>query len=230
MAAFGFEHIFDRIFEGEDVVLAIAVDEIDEGCERGRLAGADRSGDEHEAVLIAGERQDVFEWQADVFDRADVAVDDAKHHVIAKALLDDRGAVTTAGRRIGEVDVAAFFETGPFGFRKERAREFFGLFRGQRIMVFPDGRECAKAPPGRWVASGEVNIRAVVFTADLEVLVNVFEDLMGGHGACWKGLGCSRCRDGLPGWKRVRWRCVGSAIFSMHHRARSSIRGGQWSR
>ena len=187
------------------MIFAIAVDEIDESRERGGLAGADRAGDEHEAVLITGERQDVFEWQADVFDRADLAVDDAEHHVIAEALLDDRGAVASARRGIGKVDVAALLEACPFGFRKERTGEFFSLFRGQRSMVIPNRREGAEASPCRRVAGGEVDIRAVVLSADLKVLVNVVEDLMGGHGAYGKGLCRLRCRDGLPDWRGWKW-------------------------
>jgi hypothetical protein len=55
VAALGFEDVFDRVLEGENVVLAVAVDEIDERGEGGGFAGADRTGDEDQAVLVAGE-------------------------------------------------------------------------------------------------------------------------------------------------------------------------------
>ncbi len=101
VAALRLEDVFDRILERDDVVVAVLVDLIDEGGERGGLAGADGAGDEDEAVVIAGQGRQVSR-QAEFLHRADLGVDDAEGHVDAEALLDDGGAeaaVSPASRR-----------------------------------------------------------------------------------------------------------------------------------
>ena len=51
-------HELDRILDREDVAGARAVDVVDHRRERGRLAGAGRPGDEHEARAALGELAD----------------------------------------------------------------------------------------------------------------------------------------------------------------------------
>ena len=46
-------------------------------------------------------------------------------------------------------------------------------------MVVPDRQELTEAPPRRWKGGGEVNIGALVIAAELEVLIDVVENLMG---------------------------------------------------
>ena len=50
------EHL-DRILDGHDVALAGVVDVVDHRRQGGRLARPGRSGDEHEAALLVGERR-----------------------------------------------------------------------------------------------------------------------------------------------------------------------------
>jgi hypothetical protein len=45
-------------------------------------------------------------------------------------------------------------------------------------MGVPDGRESSEPPPSRRVAGRKVNIGAIVFDSDLEILVNVGEDFV----------------------------------------------------
>ena len=182
VAAFGFEDVFNRVFEGENVVLAVAVDEIDEGGEGGGLAGTDGTGDQHEAVLIAGERKDVLERQADVFDRLDLVVDDPEGHVVAEALFDDGSAVASVRRGVGKVNISLFFEPFPFLRTEEGPGEALGVFGSERIVVGPNRRKLAKTSPCRRVGRREVEIRAIVIAAELEVLIDVIEDLMCRHG------------------------------------------------
>ena len=49
----------DRIFDRNDVVLAVSVDVIDHRRERGRFSRSCGPGDEHEAFLQLAELQDV---------------------------------------------------------------------------------------------------------------------------------------------------------------------------
>jgi hypothetical protein len=68
VAAFGLEDEFDGIFECENVIFSVAVDEINKGGKCGGFAGAYRAGDENDAILIAGERKDVFEGKPEFFE------------------------------------------------------------------------------------------------------------------------------------------------------------------
>src|SRR3990167_11345685 len=56
----GFENIFDRVFNRDNVLHALGVDEIDESCERRCLALADRTDDEEESLRTPREgREDI---------------------------------------------------------------------------------------------------------------------------------------------------------------------------
>ena len=48
------ENVFDRIFEGEDVVLTVTIDEVNECGERGGFSRADGARYQHKPVVIAG--------------------------------------------------------------------------------------------------------------------------------------------------------------------------------
>ena len=89
VALLGVEDEFDGVFESEDVVFAVLVDEVDEGGEGGGLAGADGAGDEDEAVVVTGEGHEVFDGQTEFFDGADIGADDPEDDVDAEALFDD---------------------------------------------------------------------------------------------------------------------------------------------
>jgi hypothetical protein len=45
-------------------------------------------------------------------------------------------------------------------------------------MGIPDGRQSSESPPSRRIAGRKVDIGAIVFDSDLEILVNVSEDFV----------------------------------------------------
>jgi hypothetical protein len=45
-------------------------------------------------------------------------------------------------------------------------------------MGLPDGRQSSESPPSRRIAGRKVDIGAIVFDSDLEILVNVSEDFV----------------------------------------------------
>jgi hypothetical protein len=45
-------------------------------------------------------------------------------------------------------------------------------------MGIPDGRQSSESPPSRRIAGRKVDIGAIVFDPDLEILVNVSEDFV----------------------------------------------------
>jgi len=50
--------------------------------------------------------------------------------------------------------------------------------RGEMRVIVPNWRELAEAPPGRRKGGGKVNVRALVFPPELEILVNVIKNLV----------------------------------------------------
>ena len=52
--------VLDGVFHCNDVRVAVVVDAVDDARERGGFAGAGRAGDEDEAFLVLGEREDAF--------------------------------------------------------------------------------------------------------------------------------------------------------------------------
>ena len=57
-AALVLVHELDRVLDRDDVLVALAVDLVDHGRERGRLAAAGRAGDQHEAARQLGQLVD----------------------------------------------------------------------------------------------------------------------------------------------------------------------------
>jgi len=97
VAAFGGLDDFDGVFDGDDVVGAGGVEVVHHGGEGGGFAGADRAGDEDEAVVVAEEFFEGFLvlGEAEVFEAADFFRDHAvgargavfvKHEVHAAAV------------------------------------------------------------------------------------------------------------------------------------------------
>ena len=108
---FGWKTYSIGILERDDVLVPLEVHLLDERGQRGRFAGADRAGDEDEAVVIAREQLEALR-QAELVHRADVGADDAEDDVDPEPLPNDAGAEAPELGRVGEIDVAAFGELG----------------------------------------------------------------------------------------------------------------------
>jgi hypothetical protein len=119
VAAQGFEDVLDGVFQGEDVILAILVNEIDQGGESGGLSGAHRTGHEEQAVVIPGERNEVVDRKAKGGKVTNGGADDPEDDVDPEALLHHRGPETALGIGVGKVDVSGLLETIPFLFCQE---------------------------------------------------------------------------------------------------------------
>src|SRR5688500_3959763 len=108
--------IFDRIFDRDNVILLLFVDDVDDGGLGGALARAGWSSDEHEAVAEFGDIREVRR-KAERFQRRDFGRDDAHHDRVDAALLKDIYAKSRARRqRVTQVGGAG-------------TREFFGRVR-----------------------------------------------------------------------------------------------------
>ena len=146
MGDLALEGVLDRVFEGDDVVIALAVHFINERGERGALAAAHGAGDEDEAVVKLCEGLEGFR-QAQLVHGAHAGVDDPKDHVVAEALLDDGGAIAARGRGVGKVHVAALFEALGLAGAEESEGQPFCIGGGDDIGVGPDFLQLPVAAP-----------------------------------------------------------------------------------
>ena len=160
----------DRIFQRDDVVGLGAVDLVENGGERGRLARAGRAGDEHQPRLFpANLLEDRRQVQA--FERGDDRVELAHDHADATLLAEDvhtearlRAELVTAVARAGfeqVIDEAAVVA-------EEVERDVFGLVGRQRVdgRIDRDGLELAERLDLKRAADGEIQIGNAIVTLE----------------------------------------------------------------
>src|SRR6185437_4392711 len=100
----------DRILDRDDVLPARAVDVVDYGRERRRLAGAGRAGDEDEAAVLAGQALDALR-QAQLREARDVLRDHTEGERDRAALaVAVHAEAREAVRRVGDVELAGLVE------------------------------------------------------------------------------------------------------------------------
>src|SRR5580658_3871485 len=102
--------IFDRVFDGDDVLGAQRVDAVNHRGECSGFAGTGGAGGENQAALLfanGGEYAREFEF----FDSANFCGDDAQDHADVAALLENVDAETAeAGDAVGHVQFGGFLE------------------------------------------------------------------------------------------------------------------------
>ena len=102
--------VFDRVFDGDDVLGAQRIDAVNHRGERGGFAGTSGASGENQAALLladGGENARQFEF----FDRANFCGNDAEDHADIAALLENVDAeAAEAGDAIRHVEFGGFFE------------------------------------------------------------------------------------------------------------------------
>ena len=112
--------VFDRVFDGDDVGRARAVDVVDHRGQRRALAAAGGAGDEHQAALFGGDFLQ-HRRQAELLDAAHAHRNDAQDHADGAALLEDVAAeAAEPGHAVGEVDLLRVLE--PLAVRRRHDR------------------------------------------------------------------------------------------------------------
>ena len=129
--------VFDRILEGDDMVVAVAVYFIDQRGERRAFAAAHGAGDKHQAVVVLGQKFDLL-GKPEFIHRADMIADDAKYKVTADALANDAGAESADAGGIRKIHIATCSELFLLRGREEAHGESVGLFCTQRCGLLPD--------------------------------------------------------------------------------------------
>ncbi len=103
-------HELDRVFDRDDVVLAVAVDVVDHRAQRGRLARPGRTGHEHQALVQPAEVED-GRRQPELLRREDLRGDDAEHPAAPLAVHEDVGAEARQPRYlVGKIGVVPLLE------------------------------------------------------------------------------------------------------------------------
>ena len=96
--------VFDRILQSDDMVVARAVDLIDQRCERGALSAANGAGHEDEAIVKFREQFQLLR-KAQLIHRTHAVADNSKYEIVAGALAHDARAEAPDGCGIGEIDI-----------------------------------------------------------------------------------------------------------------------------
>ncbi len=101
---------------------------LDQRSERGRFAAANGTGDENQAVLIAGQQLQCFR-QAELVHGPHFCVDDAEDEIRPKTLPDDTGTETAEAICVGKIGVPARGELCPLRVGEEAVGESRGASR-----------------------------------------------------------------------------------------------------
>ncbi len=122
----------DRVFDGDDVLVALAVDLVEHGGERRRFAGAGRAGDEDEAARAVAERRDDGR-QAQRFEGLDLVRDGAEDGADRAALVEEVGAeAREAAHAEGEVEFELLLEAVLLRVGEHAVGERLGVGGGER--------------------------------------------------------------------------------------------------
>ncbi len=127
--------VFDRILDGEDVLVALAVDLVDHRRQGGRLAGAGGAGDQHQAARLLADLLD-HRGQVEVAEGLDLVGDGPEHRGHRAALVEDVGA--EAGEPLDaerEVELEVFLETVLLDVGEDRVGDLLGVGGGERRQV-----------------------------------------------------------------------------------------------
>ena len=171
--------IFDRVFNGDDVLGAQRIDAVNHGGERGGFAGTGGAGGENQAALLfanGGENARELEF----FDGANFCGDDAQDHADVAALLEDVDAeAAEAGDAVSHVEFGGFLELLllAIGHHAEGHGEHF--FRRDAGYVAERVQDAINAKIGV-IADFEVQVGGAAFDSAAQQIVNI-----DGHLSSW---------------------------------------------
>ena len=174
-----------------------AVHFLHERGQRRALATADRSGDQHESVLVLREHLELRR-QPELVHGPHIRLDNAENEIVAQTVPHHARAVAPAFIRVGEIYVTAVREQLSLRIVEESHGKALGVGGAQFVRLQPDRLQCSKAPPSRRDVDAQMDVRGARLFSNGEVLVDVrqrvdvgralFDDLDGlgggGFGHC----------------------------------------------
>ena len=127
--------IFDRVFDGDDVLGAQGIDAVDHGGKRGGFTGTGGAGGENQAALLLADLRENAR-KLELFDGANFRRNHAQNHADVAALLKDVDAEAAEARdAIGHIQLGRFLEflLLPVGHHAEgHGEHFFRRDRAER--------------------------------------------------------------------------------------------------
>jgi len=170
----------DRVFDGNDVALAMAVAVIDECCQRGGLAGSSATDKDDQA---AQGHRDILQHQrqTEFLESRNVQVDGAADHRDTPLLhqrIDAKAA--DSGRRYGEVAFLGRLKFGSLPVVHDRTREFCRVLRQQWLVGYR--HHLAIDLDRRRIIGRDKEVGAVLLGHQAQQLVHEFQCLVVFHG------------------------------------------------
>jgi hypothetical protein len=152
-------HELDRIFNGEDVIVALLVDLVDHGRQRRGLTGSRRTGDQHETARPLGERGQHLR-QVQILEAADLFRNQSVHRADRPALIEHVHAEASQPLDAeGEVELEGLLEPLFLCVGEHAVGELLGL---RRIQVSArQSHEVSVDTHLRWCGGGDMEVRAL---------------------------------------------------------------------
>ncbi len=149
----------DGVFDGDDVLVPLAVDLVEHRGQRRRLAGAGRAGDEDESARAVAELRD-DRGQAQLVERLDLVRDGAEDRADRAALVEEVGAEARQSPHAErEVEFEVLLEAVLLRVGQDRVGEGLGVGGGERARAF-DGAQVPVHAHLRRRVRRQVQVRA----------------------------------------------------------------------
>ena len=165
-------HELDGVLDSHDLAAALAVDEVHEVIQRGRLARAGRAGDEHEAVGFAGQFINAL-GQTERLARRDFVSAETEAHLHMPVAPVERGAhAARSFMQQRNAQLPFLLELFELLLVQQSMRDGRGLGLGERVLVGQD--DLAVHAIGGRHAGDEVQVRRVELRRRRQETIQVF--------------------------------------------------------
>ena len=178
LAALRCEEIFDRILQGDDVIVARAVHLLDQRGKRRALAAADRTRDQNQPVLELGEKLELRR-KPKLIHRPHIGLDDAEDQIVTQPVPHHACAVAAVFVGIGKVHITPLLEQFFLGFIEKTQGQALGVRRSELVRLQPDRLERPEAAPRRPQVDAQMDVRCAGLLADGQVLVHMVQHMDG---------------------------------------------------
>ena len=175
VAAFGLINDFDWVFDGDDMVVAMFVDEFRQGGHRRGFTGAGRACDENQALPVSSQFfNDFWLFETKLVNRRDGVFDDTVGSFDAESVEKEvRAVAVILFDVVAVVEIVMFIENRPLFICERSVVEIFGGFSREDLLV---GHEIDffVATNERIGAGGNMHVTAFAFAGLVEEVVQQF--------------------------------------------------------
>jgi len=149
-----------RVLEGDDVVVAGLVEEVDQGGEGGGLARARGTADQDQSLVVGGDLGQVRR-QADLGDGGWLFRDDPEDGVVSPLVEEDVAAVSTRpGDVVAQVELGVALQPLLLLLGEDLAQQLLGMLGGERLAA--NGHQVGGEANHGGLRHGEVEVRCTL--------------------------------------------------------------------